>query len=171
MSLSQPRCWVSVQNCLDFHEISFFRKIWLKIQSPQFSKRFLSFFLDFEWMIIKIPNLNKTWGFVSRINSWSWRDSWNLEPLVRKTQICKVLRFGPNFRWVFFMSIMEIIWDYFTQIHHKYLFIHDLSWFQASPKVLSQVDSGSSQFCKTFANFLYFDPKYHNIHRKSIHGF
>jgi hypothetical protein len=57
------------------------------------------------------------------------------------------------------MSIMDMIWDYFLQNNPKNLVIHYLSWFQASPKFLSQVDSGSSQFCQTLPNFLGFVPK------------
>ena len=57
------------------------------------------------------------------------------------------------------MYNMDIKWYYFLQKIPTNLFIHDSSLFQASPKVLSQVDLGSSQFCQTLPNFLGFVPK------------
>lgn len=54
------------------------------------------------------------------------------------------------------MTSMDIIWDYFIQNNPKNGFLHDLSWFQASPKVLSKVNSMPSQFFQTLLNFLGF---------------
>ena len=69
-SLSQPWCWVLVQNCLDFHEISFFGQIWLKIQCPPFSKWFLRFFHHIDWMLTNIYKFRyPLYGF-SQLRSW-----------------------------------------------------------------------------------------------------
>jgi hypothetical protein len=41
-------------NYLDFRKISNFRQIWMKIETPPFSKIFMGFVREFEWIILKL---------------------------------------------------------------------------------------------------------------------